>query len=146
MNDTTTLADRVRETLLSAGFNGTDGGLTGIRFRITEGVGVNVGTEARGEVPESVRRAMLGRYAARLREAGMLVSDRTEQGHLYVHEGDRAASLRAAITEAEASLSALGDASREAYRHYREIDARQTARADEIREMRRELRDLEARS
>jgi hypothetical protein len=146
MTDTTTLADRVRAILLDAGFNGTDGGLTGIRFRITEGAGVIVGTETRGEVPESARRAMLGRYAARLREGGLLVSDRRDQGHLYVREGDRAASLRAAITEAEASLTALGEASREAYRQYRETDARQAARADEIREMRRELRDLEARS
>jgi hypothetical protein len=144
MNDTTTLAGRVRETLLAAGFNGTDGGLTGIRFRIAEGAGVIVGTETRGEVPESVRRAMLGRYAARLREVGMLVSDRAEQGHLYVHEGDRASSLRAAITEAEASLSALGDATREAYRRYQDADARQTARGTEIRELRRELRELEA--
>jgi hypothetical protein len=146
MTDTTTLADRVRTVLLDAGFNGTDGGLTGIRFRITGGVGVTVGTETRGEVPDSVRRAMLGRYAARLREGGLLVSDRSERGYVYVHDGDRAASLRAAIAEAEAGLSVLGDATREAYRLYRDADARATAKAAEVGEMRRELRELETRS
>ena len=63
-----------------------------------------------------------------------------------VHDGDRAASLRAAIAEAEASLSVLGDATREACRLYRDADARATAKAAEVGEMRRELRELETRS
>jgi hypothetical protein len=105
VNDTTTLADHVREILLAAGFNGTDGGIIGIRFRITEGVGVTVGTE--GDVPDSVRRAMLGRYAATLREAALPADDRRERGYVYVREGGRKADPLA-VARATARILARG--------------------------------------
>jgi hypothetical protein len=106
VNDTTTLADHVREILLAAGFNGTDGGITGIRFRITEGDGVTVGTE--GDVPDSVRRAMLGQYAATLREAGLIVADHSARYRRRLHVRESGPAHGVDMARATARILARG--------------------------------------
>lgn len=56
---------------------------------------------------------------------------------------DRAASLRAAIAKGEAELAEMSEATKKAYRVYREADDTQTAKAIEVKVLRRELRELE---
>jgi hypothetical protein len=86
MTETITLAGRVREVLLGAGFDDIRGIIVpgGTAFQATEGAGVTVSVH--GTATHRTRRGLLYRYMRALRDAGMTVSDRTERGYVFVHE------------------------------------------------------------
>jgi hypothetical protein len=85
MTETITLAGRVREVLLGAGFDDISGIVPGgTAFQLAEGAGVTVSVH--GTITGRGRRGMLYRYMRALRDTGMTVSDRTERGYVYVHE------------------------------------------------------------
>lgn len=97
MNETTTLADRVREALSAAGFHGGPGfGPDWVRFAVEDGPVAVVGAEAEEGCPDSFRRVMLSRYAQALLDVPMAV--RELDGRLYV--GDASQEPEARVAEA----------------------------------------------
>jgi hypothetical protein len=52
-----------------------------------------------------------------------------------------AGGLKDTLLRAEAELSNLSAQTKEAYRQFRDLDAKQTAKADEIRELKRQIRE-----
>lgn len=87
-----TLAERITAVLAGAGFrpeadepfDGTHH--SGPFFTVTEGVGAVVGV-AWTDATDAERRAVIARYASRLRDVGLNVEQRADRYHLYVSEG-----------------------------------------------------------
>ena len=82
-----TLRERVRAVLLAAGFKAREdtipGLLSGGTFDLISGAGVRVSVSWWDSAPDE-RRALLGRFAAALRDTGMAVADQGDR--LYVAE------------------------------------------------------------